>query len=251
MSIISIALIVLGMACLAFGIVNMLNESKMRFHLFWITLGLVLAALGVAMVTGVWGALPAGIRVLVGIVLGAFALYELVTHVLILRHFRDEAEPGLDYIIVLGAQVLDDGPGRTLATRLDAASAYLGANPQTRCITCGGQGQNEPVSEAHASADYLVRHGIDPARIAREESSHSTFQNLVNAAAFVGPSHIRVGIVTNDYHMSRALILARKAGFAHPTGIIAKAPARFPINNTVRETFALAKELLHDKLENR
>ena len=239
----SVVLIALGAACLVFGISSMLNESKMRFHLFWIALGTVLAAMGAALATGLWDTLPAGVRLLAGSALGAFALYELVTHALILRHFHDAPGPGLDYAIVLGAQVFDSGPGYTLVTRLDAACAYLSANPQTYCITCGGQGRNEPMTEACASAEYLIERGIDSARIVREESSHSTFQNLSNAVALVDPMHDSVGVVTNDYHLFRALLLARKAGFVRPVGIAAKAPARFPVNNTVRESFALAKDL--------
>ena len=244
MAAVPILLVALGAISLGIGVAYMRTETKMRFHLFWVALGFALVALGAAMATGVWYVLPAVVRLFVYAALGVFALYELGAHALILRHFRDMAAPGLDYVVVLGAQVFDSGPGRTLATRLDAACAYLAANPQTRCITCGGQGHSEPTSEARAGADYLAKRGIDPARIILEERSHSTYQNLCNAAALVDPAHDRVGIATNDYHMFRALYLARKAGFARVEGIAAKAPARFPVNNTVRETFALVKDFI-------
>ena len=244
MTVISIALIVFGTACFAFGMADVFNESKMHFHLFWIALGVALATIGAAMAAGLWDSLPVGIRLSVEAALAALALYELVGHALILRHFRDAAEPGLDCVIMLGAQVLESGPGRTLATRLDAACDYLAASPRTHCITCGGQGPSEPTSEARAGADYLVKRGIERERISLEQQSGSTFQNLRNAAALVDPAHDRVSIVTNDYHVFRVLLLARKAGFAHPTGIVAKAPARFPVDNTVRETFAIAKDLI-------
>ena len=244
MAAVPMLLVALGAISLGIGVAYMRTETKMRFHLFWVALGFALVALGAAMATGVWYVLPAVVRLFVYAALGVFALYELGAHALILRHFRDMAAPGLDYVVVLGAQVFDSGPGRTLATRLDAACAYLAANPQTRCITCGGQGHSEPTSEARAGADYLAQRGIDPARIILEERSHSTLQNLCNAAALVDPAHDRVGIATNDYHMFRALYLARKAGFARAEGIAAKAPAHFPINNTVRETFALVKDFI-------
>lgn len=259
---IAILFLLVGLACIAFGVVYRLNESKMRFHLFWIVFGAVLAVLGVVMATGVWHTLPFLVRMLVGITLAAFLVYELVAHALILRHFHDAGVPGLDYIIVLGAQVFETGPGRTLVTRLDTAATYLAANPRTRCITCGGQGNNEPESEARSAAEYLKQRGVDPTRIILEEHSHSTLQNLENAKRLIQPLlspttppsnqsqlaqsptlplQSRIGIVTNDYHLFRALMLARKAGLENTVGIAAKAPARFPINNTVRETFALLK----------
>lgn len=55
---------------------------------------------------------------------------------------------GLDYIIVLGAQVRKDGPSPVLKYRLDKAVEYLNENPDTVCIVSGGQGSNEPWSEA-------------------------------------------------------------------------------------------------------
>ncbi len=55
----------------------------------------------------------------------------------------------LDAIIVLGAQVKADGsPSNVLRYRLETASDYLEANPQTVVVVSGGQGPNEPTTEA-------------------------------------------------------------------------------------------------------
>ena len=59
-----------------------------------------------------------------------------------------EGKPGLDYIIVLGAQIYERGPSAVLRFRLDKAVEYLNENPQTKCIVSGGKGSNEPCSEA-------------------------------------------------------------------------------------------------------
>ena len=55
-----------------------------------------------------------------------------------------DGREGLDYIIVLGAQVRKDGPSPVLKYRLDKAVEYLNENPDTVCIVSGGQGSNEP-----------------------------------------------------------------------------------------------------------
>ena len=151
-------------------------------------------------------------------------------------------------MVVLGAQVFERGPGRTLANRLDVACAYLAENPQTRCIACGGQGANEPMTEARAEADYLVELGIPRDRILLEDRSHSTSENLRNAAAMIDAEHDAVGIVTSDFHVFRALAIAHKAGIAHPSGMAADAVSRFPVNNVVRESFAWIKDILSGSL---
>ena len=87
----------------------------------------------------------------------------------------------LDYLIVLGAQVYKNGPSPVLKFRLDKAYEYLSANPETRCIVTGGQGSNEPFTEASCMADYLVKRGIDSGRIILEDKSTTTAQNLTNS----------------------------------------------------------------------
>ena len=74
--------------------------------------------------------------------------------------FSAKGNQNLDYIIVLGAQVREDGPSAVPKYRLDAAIDYLNENPNTVCIVSGGQGANEPFSEAKGMAEYLLDKGI-------------------------------------------------------------------------------------------
>ena len=101
-----------------------------------------------------------------------------------------------------------------------------------------------PMTEAQVEANYLEACGIARDRILIEDSSHSTAENLRNAAAMIDAEHDAVGIVTSDFHVSRALAIAHKAGIVHPSGMAADAVSRFPLNNVVRESFAWAKDIL-------
>ena len=240
----AIALAAAGAACAAYGLRFVLSETKMRFHFFWFALAAVLVAPAVLMAAGLWGAIPFDLRAAVAVALAVFLAYELVFAALVMRHYHDEAPAGLDYAVVLGAQVFEWGPGRTLTNRLDVALAYLAENPQARCIACGAQGSNEPTTEARAEADYLEARGIVRGRILLEDRSHSTAENLRNAAAMIDAQHDAVGIVTSDFHVARSLAIARKAGIAHAFGMSAPAVSRFPLNNIVRESFAWAKDIL-------
>ncbi len=122
---------------------------------------------------------------------------------------------GLD-VIVLGAQVYSaERMGMSLTNRVERAAEYLQANPAVNCIVTGGQGGNEPCPEALAAKNALVRKGIDPARIYMEDKSRNTRQNLRFAMEVARENGLgtRVVVVSQNFHMYRAVRLARSAGF--------------------------------------
>ena len=91
----------------------------------------------------------------------------------IVSRFTAGPPAGADYCIVLGAQLKDHGPSDVLRRRLDAAAEYLRQNPDTKCIVSGGQGGNEPMSEAEGMRHYLVAAGIEEERIIQEAVSYT------------------------------------------------------------------------------
>ena len=131
-----------------------------------------------------------------------------------------------------------------LPAYLDAAAAYLKDNPETICIVSGGQGSNEPFPEAVGMQRYLTENGVDPSRILPEDKSENTVMNIRYSKALISDPACSVGIVTNDFHMYRALMLARREGLQNAFGIAARSNPVFLPNNTLREVFGLAKDLL-------
>lgn len=118
------------------------------------------------------------------------------------------APEDLDAIIVLGAKVNGTAPSGALDQRIDAAAAYLRANPNTLCIASGGQGDDEGISEAACIRKGLLARGIAEGRILMEEDSTSTETNFLNAMPLLDPGVKTVGVVTNNFHIYRALRLA-------------------------------------------
>ncbi len=119
-------------------------------------------------------------------------------------------------VIVLGAQVFSaERMGASLRGRVDKAVEYLEHNPQVSCIVTGGQGGNEPCPEALTQKNALTRMGIAPNRIYMEDKSRNTRQNLENAMELAQERGLdtRVVIVTQSFHLYRAVSLARSAGF--------------------------------------
>lgn len=237
-----------GAACLLYGVAVMLVGSGTWFFAFWLASGAVALCASVAVQLGWWAALPSVTRLVVLAAIGLmFAVYA-VTLGLQTKDFGAKDEPDLDFIVVLGAQVREDGPSLVLRYRLDAACDYLNANPRTRCIVSGGQGPNEPAPEADVMADYLLARVIDPARIVRERESVNTVQNIANSMTLLNPATDRVGIVTNNFHVFRSLALARKAGLAHVCGIAAPSSPFFLLNNMTRESLGITKDFLSGNL---
>lgn len=157
----------------------------------------------------------------------------------IIGAMRAETPGELDWVIVLGAQVRGTKITNSLRRRLDTAVQYLLENKGTRVIVSGGQGKGEAVSEAFAMAEYLVSCGISRERIYLEDKSESTRQNLEFSAAIIKEKFKTVGIVTNNFHVRRALLVAQRLGYQQAFGLSAGSNPVVLVNYMVREFFAI------------
>lgn len=239
----SIALTIIGIACLMYGLSVMAIWSGTGFFAIWYIIGALVLAVAWCLHSGTWERIPAMGRRAVELV-GCFALaFVLLFGGMSVSGFGASGEDGLDCLIVLGAQVYKDRPSVVLQYRLDCAVDYLEKNPRTTCIVTGGQGFNEPQTEADVMADYLEQQGIDPARIIREDRATNTEENIEFSKAFIDPAHDRIGIVTNDFHVFRGTRIARKKGIAHVCGISTPSNRWYLPNNILRECFGIAKDL--------
>lgn len=223
-------------------------HSGGKFYMFWGLAGLFFAGIAVMTHFGLWNRIPGGLKVAaLGILITGVIIF-VVVEGCIISSFRAKGEPNLDYIIVLGAQVKENGPSAVLKFRLDEAYDYLMENENTLCIVSGGQGYNEPCSEAQGMYDYLTERGIDGKRIIMEDKSTDTSENIAYSAVFLDKESDRVGIVTNNFHVFRGVHLARHQGIKNVCGISADSNVIFQLNNMVREFFGIIKDLVFGNL---
>jgi len=121
-----------------------------------------------------------------------------------------------DYVVVLGAMVRDYGPSPSLQDRIDAAYDYLVEHPDVIAIVSGGQGKDEPISEAQCMYDALTQMGIAPERIWMEDKATSTWENLQFTLDLIeektGIRPTKLGIISSEYHMLRAGLFADACG---------------------------------------
>lgn len=116
-----------------------------------------------------------------------------------------------DCMIVLGAKVRPDGSlSRALQYRCAAAAAAFHGGIAPVVIVCGGRGKDEPCTEADSMRAELMRLGVSGAAVITETESRNTRENLANAKAWMCAAGVKTCvIVTSDYHVARALWLAR------------------------------------------
>lgn len=234
---------ILAFACMIYGIYVWSAKSGTGFYIVWLGLGVCFFVLGLGVYFGVWAMLPLIIKRGIIFVVVVFGMIFLFVEGCIFSQFSAKGKPELDYIIVLGAQVREGGPSLVLRYRLDAAITYLNENPNTICIVSGGQGKNEPYAEAEGMAKYLAEKGIPESRILKETESKTTEQNIQFSQKYM-KKDATTGIVTNNFHVFRALQIAKKEGLSNVCGIAADAKKQYLPNNMLREFFAEVKFLI-------
>ena len=226
--------------CVAFFVGHGTN-----FYFIWLILAVVVMTFAILLKRGFFiSHFPLWIRRTFVILLCMGVMIFGIVEGFIISGFSMKGQPGADYVIVLGAQMKADGPSKALQYRLDEAIRYLNENPSSKVIVYGGQGSDEHISEAQGMYEYLVEKGIEKDRIIKEDKSVNTTQNLAFSAEYLDRERDSVAVVTNNFHVFRAVKIAEKAGYQNVCGIAAKGEPFLQINNMMREFFGVMKDFL-------
>ncbi len=169
--------------------------------------------------TGAPSPLPGWLIKLIHIGFAVFLVSFIAISSIIASAFLQTPPANLDHIVVLGAKVNGTQPGGALRNRIQVAYEYWRDNPSTHIIASGGQGPDEGISEAECIYRGLTARGVPGERITLEDESTSTYENLRNSMALVEGENQKIGIVTNNFHIFRALKIARGLGGADFYGI--------------------------------
>ncbi len=125
---------------------------------------------------------------------------------------RISSKEKTDTALVLGLALENGKANEDLLARLHRAKLYLQKNPDGMIILSGGNLDGMGNSEAALMAKILKEDGVSENRMILEEEARSTKENFENTAKLVDPDK-PLGLITSDYHMDRALRMARQAGF--------------------------------------
>ncbi len=139
-----------------------------------------------------------------------------VTECFIIHASLGDKDETCEYMVVLGAKVRQDGPSVSLMDRIKAAAAYMEAHPEVIAIVSGGQGPDEPMTEAQCMFEQMVKLGVDPSRIWLEDNATSTWENLRFTLDLIeektGQRPTKIGLLSSEYHLFRAKMFARECG---------------------------------------
>ena len=165
-----------------------------------------------------------------------------------------QGEGAPEVMVIFGCQVKEDGPSELLRDRLDTALAYLEDHPDMTVVVSGGQGPDEPVSEAQAMYDYLTAHGAEGERIVLEDQSSNTWENIRYTLALFHSGAVEGGgkvlAVSNGFHLARIRMLwAREWEGPYTLSTLAAPSSHLPsrLSMYLREPLALAKSWLLDR----
>lgn len=259
--------------CLAYYVIIVVYAGfTVSFSGFWLVMAILLGAVS-------WGSrygrihpgkLPLWAPVSAVTFAAAALVIFCVVEILIFLGAASADAPGLDYVVVLGAKVQQQGISNSLRKRLNKAIQYSRENPGTVFILSGGQGKDEPMPESQAMYDYLVYNGVPKNRLVMESISVSTVENLAYSKVIIdrleqekqetsgnkkvpmipGPfleveeKPVEIGVLTSSYHVFRASKIAEKWGYGHVHGISAKSDMVLFPHLCVRECVAVLKDRL-------
>ena len=193
-------------------------------------------------------------RALLALILaGTLAFGALFGAVMWGAHDQINGQPNV--MIILGCQVKPWGPSILLQDRLNEALDYLEEHPDMLVVVSGGQGADEPTSEAQAMYDYLVEHGVEPNQLLKEEESHNTHQNLEKSFQLLKEAGYddqmgQVLVVSNGFHLTRVrMIFDRVWEGTYTLSTLAAPSSHVPsrLKMYVREPLALVKSFVFDQ----
>ena len=158
LKIISIIFIIYGLI-----VISLIGTNRL-FNLFYLISGITLL-LFVLSYEKIDQRIAKALLIFLGFIFLCFILMEIR----IISYAHSTPEKNADYLIILGSQIRETGPSMDYQARLDSAYEYLKENQNTKVICTGGQGYNEPMSEAEGGAEYLKKKGISENRIILED----------------------------------------------------------------------------------
>ncbi len=147
-----------------------------------------------------------------------------------------------DCILVLGCGIKSDGsPSDMLKDRLSQALTLYESGVSEKIIVSGDHGTKD-YDEVNTMKNYLIERGVPADNIFMDHAGFSTYDSLYRARdVFLCKKII---IVTQEYHLYRAVYIARSLGLEADGSSASLREYRGQIMRDAREVAARSKDLL-------
>ena len=180
------------------------------------------------------------IIVVIGIIIFTINLYvKISTKNYIIKDYSNLKD--IDCIIILGAGIWGDKPSPMLEDRLLEGINLYQNGVSDKILMSGDHGRDE-YDEVNIMKDYAIEKRIPSEDIFMDHAGFSTYESIYRAKEIFQAK--KVVIVTQRYHLYRALYIAKKLGLeAYGVGADPR-EYRGAFNREVREIIARNKDFI-------
>ena len=147
----------------------------------------------------------------------------------------------VDYILVLGASVHAGTPSTMLKDRLDTAITIYQGNSDDRFLM-SGDSSDQYYDEVGTMKSYCMEQGVPEEAIDLDPAGLSTYESVENVIKESNAG--KVIIVTQRYHMYRALFLANHLGVDAYGVCATESHYTGQTDREIREIFARCKDFV-------
>ncbi len=152
----------------------------------------------------------------------------------------DLSDENFDCIMVLGAGLWDGEPSPMLKERLDFGLMAYETDCSEKLLMSGDHGREE-YDEVNKMKDVAIENGVPADNIFMDHAGFSTYESMYRARDVFQVE--KMLIVTQKYHLYRAVYNARKLGidaYGFEMEIL-----KYPIYNDMRESLARVKDFFY------
>ena len=175
------------------------------------------------------------------IALGINLFVRLSTKKQIIKEDQYSNLSDVDCIIILGAGIWGDKPSPMLEDRLQEGIKLYQNNVSDKIIMSGDHGKKE-YDEVNIMKNYVIERGIPSENIFMDHAGFSTYESIYRAKEIFQAK--KIVIVTQKYHLYRALYIANRLGIeAYGVG---SDPRQYvgATNREIREILARDKDFI-------
>ena len=157
---------------------------------------------------------------------------------------EEASKENFDCVLVLGAGVWGDGPSHLLEERLNKGVDVYNTGCTNRILMTGDHGREE-YDEVNVMKNFAIEKGAVAEEVFMDHAGFSTYESMYRAKEVFQVK--KVVIVTQKYHLYRAVYNARKLGL-DAYGVAADGQYNFslPVRtyNNFRESLARCKDFI-------
>jgi vancomycin permeability regulator SanA len=148
----------------------------------------------------------------------------------------------IDAILVLGCLVRNDSPSDMLRDRLEIGIELYNTNASPKLLMSGDHGQKD-YDEVGVMKKYATENGVPSEDVFMDHAGFSTYESMYRAKEVFGVD--KVVVVTQNYHLYRAIYIARRLGI-EAYGVASDLNTYTgQINREMREVAAICKDFLY------